>query len=34
MFKNGLIKADAIEKWNEFNKKLKENYNQQITLSK
>lgn len=34
LFKNGCIKADEIEKWNDFNKKLIENYNQQITLSK
>lgn len=34
VFKNGIIKATDIEKWNDFNKKLIENYNQQITLSK
>lgn len=34
IFKNGDIKANAIEDWNMFNKKLIENYNQQITLSK
>ena len=34
LFKNGCIKANEIEKWNDFNKKLIENYNQQITLSK
>jgi hypothetical protein len=33
-FKNGCIKANEMEKWNEFNKKLVENYNQQITISK
>ncbi|WNM19705.1 transglutaminase-like domain-containing protein [Flavobacterium capsici] len=34
VFKNGCIKANEIEKWNDFVKKLVENYNQQITLSK
>jgi hypothetical protein len=34
LFKNGCIKANEIEKWNDFNKKLIDNYNQQITLSK
>jgi hypothetical protein len=34
IFKNGCIKAAEMEKWNEFNKKLVENYNQQITISK
>jgi len=34
IFKNGCIKATEIEKWNDFNKKLIENYNQQITISK
>lgn len=34
LFKNGCIKANEIDKWNDFNKKLIENYNQQITLSK
>ncbi len=34
IFKNGCIKAAEIEKWNDFNKKLIENYNQQITISK
>jgi len=34
IFKNGCIKAAEMDKWNEFNKKLVENYNQQITISK
>lgn len=34
VFKNGMIKATDIEKWNESVKKIAENYNQQITLSK
>jgi hypothetical protein len=34
LFKNACIKANEIDKWNDFNKKLVENYNQQITLSK
>lgn len=34
LFKNACIQVDEIEKWNDFNKKLIENYNQQITLSK
>ncbi len=34
IFKNGCIKANEIDKWNDFNKKLIENYNQQITLAK
>lgn len=33
-FKNGCIKATEMDKWNDFNKKLVENYNQQITISK
>ena len=34
IFKNGEIKASEIKKWNDFNKNLIANYNQQITLSK
>lgn len=34
IFKNGCIKASEMDKWNDFNKKLVENYNQQITISK
>lgn len=34
IFKNGCIKAAEMDKWNDFNKKLIENYNQQITISK
>lgn len=34
IFKNGEIKSSEIEKWNNFNKNLIANYNQQITLSK
>jgi len=34
IFKNGCIKAAEMDKWNDFNKKMVENYNQQITLSK
>lgn len=34
LFKNGCIKSNEIEKWNNFINKLIENYNQQITLSK
>lgn len=33
-FKNGCIKATEMDKWNDFNKKLVENYSQQITISK
>ena len=34
IFKNGCIKATEMDKWNDFNKQLVENYNQQITISK
>lgn len=34
IFKNGRIKASEMEKWNDFIKKMIENYNQQITISK
>jgi hypothetical protein len=34
VFKNGEIKASELTKWNDFNKKLIANYNQQITLIK
>lgn len=34
IFKNGCIKAAEMDKWNDFNKQLVENYNQQITISK
>ncbi|MGL2965357.1 transglutaminase-like domain-containing protein [Flavobacterium sp. XGLA_31] len=34
VFKNGCIKANEMEKWNDFVKKLIENYNQQITIAK
>ena len=34
VFKNGEIKASELTKWNDFNKKLITNYNQQITLIK
>ncbi|MEO5775638.1 MAG: transglutaminase domain-containing protein [Flavobacterium sp.] len=34
IFKNGVIKANEMEKWNDFIKKMIENYNQQITISK
>lgn len=34
IFKNGVIKANEIEKWNSFVKKLQSNYNQHIVLSK
>jgi transglutaminase-like putative cysteine protease len=34
VFKNGRIKASEMEKWNDFVKKMIENYNQQITISK
>ncbi|QBZ97165.1 transglutaminase-like domain-containing protein [Flavobacterium sangjuense] len=34
IFKNGCIKASEIDKWNDFNKKMIENYNQQITITK
>ncbi|MGH2664915.1 transglutaminase-like domain-containing protein [Flavobacterium sp.] len=33
-FKNGVIKASEMDKWNTFIKNLANNYNQQITLSK
>lgn len=34
IFKNAVIKANEMEKWNAFVKKMNEVYNQQITLSK
>jgi transglutaminase-like putative cysteine protease len=34
IFNNSCIKADDIEKWNDCIKKLTDNYNQQITISK
>lgn len=34
IFKNGVIKANEIEKWNSFVKDLQSNYNQHIVLSK
>ncbi|WP_300569923.1 transglutaminase-like domain-containing protein [Flavobacterium sp.] len=34
IFKNAVIKASEMEKWNAFIKNLVNNYNQQITLSK
>lgn len=34
IFKNGVIKANEVEKWNAFVKNLQETYNQQIILSK
>jgi len=34
IFKNGRIKASEMDKWNDFIKKMIENYNQQITISK
>ncbi|SHI74980.1 transglutaminase-like domain-containing protein [Flavobacterium terrae] len=34
VFKNAVIKSADMNKWNEFNKNLVNNYNQQITISK